>query len=639
MFSHDRMSAVKLETIVGMPWWKIPSEGPSQALTKEDAGKVYYATLAAYDSVMRNDKEQKFLRTLVSSSGSGTLADRISALTTLTKQSGVMALPYIKKLLGMLQKQNVRESLLALDALKDLYATDLLPATRKLRLFDANEKLTHAQQVVRYFEDSLKASFAAYVQVLTDLFTKQSLPVVQSKIVEATFELLRSKPEQEKALLTLLVSGLSLKVDQKAVPGKANLLLRKLCSEHERMKEAVVAEVRNQHFLAKGETKDFLRAVYYPCLFLYGVGLNEKNDGDVAALIVQSLIHVVVLAGQEDSKDEYLARLTRIALEALEKSFSIAVDSSVISSPISEDTAEALLRLTYSTSSPGLAVAVVFFLFKATIPFKQVSANLLRAVFHHCGNLGVFRSTAAVPFVSFLKEVLEKAVPVEAEKLAYVRRFAQTVLHVGDPALLIKAAELMHGLQSSWGKLISTGEYKADSRDASFAGADQQFPWESVILAAFSDERIYLKTKRKANEDFSVCELLGDIIQPERSSWLFAKRYASIQTNLPKKKTKEAEDEDGDAIEDSELLEDLEADEDAIPDLSDADEDEIPDLSDYEDFGASLEGSDLGEPDQDEEEEEEASEDEEAHVTKAKMLQKKFGKQMFVSADELEQYL
>jgi len=621
--------SVNLETIAGVSWWTIGNEGAATTVTKEEAGKVYYATLSAYDSLMRNDKEQKFLRTLVASSAGGTLADRVSALTTLTRQCGLMSLPYIKKLLGMLQKANVRESLLALDALKTLYSTDLLPANRKLRLFDANEKLSLTQQAVRFFEDSLKASFAAYVQVLTDLFNKQSLAVVQSKVAESTFELIRSKAEQEKALLSLLVSGLSLKVDQKAVPGKVNLLLRKLCSEHERMKEAVVAEVRNQHFVAKGETKDFLKAVYYPCLFLYGIGLNEKNDGDVAALIVQCLIHVVVLAGQEDAKDEYIARLTRIALEALERSFTIAVESSVISSPISDDTAEALLRLTYSTNSPGLAVAVIFFLFKATVPFKQVSANLLRAVFHHCGNSGVFRSTAAMPFVKFLKEVLEKAVPVEAEKLAYVRRLLQTIIHSGEPALLIEAAELMNGLAGVWASVSASGEYKSDSRDATYAGADQQYPWEAVILRALADERVCASGVKRKADDFSVTDLLADIIQPEKSSWAFAKRHAALLASLPKKKVKTDKDDDEP---DAELLEELEADGDDIPDLSDTAEGE-DDFGD--DFGESMdEDSDFEEP-----EEEEEAVDEDEHVAKAKMLRKKFGKQTFVSADDMEEYL
>ena len=628
----------KLESVVGIPWWQIENAPGSVQVTKEEAGKVYYATLSAYDAIMRNDKEQKFLRTLVASSGNGTLADRVSALTTLTRQSGLMSLPYIKKLIGMLQKANVRESLLALDALKSLYATDLLPSTRKLRLFDANEKLTVTQQAVRFFEDSLKASFAAFVQVLTDLFNKQSLPVVQSKIAEASFELLRAKPEQEKALLTLLVTGLSLKVDQKAVPGKVNLLLRKLCSEHERMKEAIVNEVRNQHFVAKGEPKEFLKAVYYPCLFLYGIGLNEKNDGDVAALIVQSLIHVVVLAGQDNTKDEYLARLTRIALEALQRAFSIAVESSVISSPISEDTSEALLRLTYSTDSPGLAVAILFFLFKATTPFKDVSPNLLRAVFHHCGNFGVFRSTAALPFVSFLKELLEKAVPLEAERLAYVRRLVQTVMHVGDPAIVMKATELLTGLKDAWGGLTTEGEYKSDARDAVHASADQQFPWESLLLKAIADERVTqtLLKKRKADATFNMTDLLGDIIQPERASWEFSKRHLAIQAVLPKRKTREDKAEDDDEP-DADMLEDLEEDGDDIPDLSDLeDEDEQPDDEAFndEDFGASLDGSDLEEPEEDDE-----TVDDDKHVAKAKMLRKKFGRQMYVSADDIEQYL
>jgi hypothetical protein len=273
---------------------------------------------------------------------------------------------------------------------------------------------------------------------------------------------------------------------------------------------------------------------------------------------------------------------------------------------------------------------VLLFLFKATLPFKQISANLLRAVFHHCGNFSVFRSTAALPFVSLLKEVLEKAVPVEAEKLAYVRRLAQTVLHSGEPLLLFKAAELLNSLSESWGG-IDTSEYKADARDAVHAAADQSYPWEVILLKSVADERVITSSKRKAADGFTITELLNDIAQPERSAWEFSKQYSSLQSTLPSKKKAKIERDDDEAI-DSDMLEDEDmADEDEIPDLSDTAEGD-DDFAEDDDFGASL----------DEEEEEEESEDggdDDEDVKKAKMLRKKFGSLMFVAAEDIEQYL
>ena len=659
--------AVDLSVLVGMSWWKIPSaSGPTAPdSSKSTAASIYYSTLSSYDSLMREDKEQKFLRQLVGGGSKGTLSDRVSALVSLCEQSGLFSLPYLKQLVLMLQKKNVKESLLALEGLKKLFTGgSLIPSHRKLVFF--SESASSIELMVSFFEDALKTAFAAFVQVSLDLFNKQSLPVVQTKVLETAFEVIRSKPEQEKALLSLMVSGLGSKVDQKSIPAKTNLLLRKLCIEHDRMKEAVVTEVRNQHFqVGRDGVPAFLQSVYYPTVFLYGLPLNPKNDGDVAASIVLALIHVVVIAGGAEETDkkvehsEFSARLVRLALEGLQKAFAVAADSSVISSPVSESTTQSLLRLSYSTPMPGLAVAVLAFLYKASSSFGAVPVPFLKAVYHQCSSFEVLRSTAGDSFLRLVTEVVEKDIKEDSHKIAFLRRLLQTALVSGDVAG--KHIPTISDMLNQLGFRVdlsddSTGSYKPDDRDYAFAGASTEFIWEHALLSHHADESarpVASGKKRKHTDGLSATDLLQQFIQPEQSSWTFARKHTELSTGLPKRSSKKAtilDDEEVDAAL-------AEMDNEAVGDEEGDEVDDI-DLSgdEMDDFGESIDGSDMDDDEIDDEdgdeigdEEEEDGEEEEdddevsqqeiERSAKMRKMLKKFSGSTFVDADELNEYL
>ena len=669
-----------LNSLIGQPWWKIKAATGtplSTDATKEAAASIYYAALSSYDSIMREDKEQKFLRIMVNNNKSGTLTDRVSALVSLSEQSGPLCLPYIKKLVHMLQKKNVRESLLALEALRKLYSGDLMPSSRKLQFFEPSKCQSTNDLLLHYFEDSLKTSYAAFVQVLIDLFTKQSLPVVQNKVLEAAFELLRAKPEQEKPLLSLLVSGLGEKVEQKSIPSKTNLLLRKLCVQHERMKEAVVAEVRNQHFNLKD-----IHAVYYPCVFLYGLPLDLKNDGEVAGTVVQALIHLVVLLGQTESdreklpkegsqeklSPEFRARLLRLALEGLERAFAVATESSVISAPVSEQTQESLLRLSYETSTPGLAATVLSFVFRAVSPFKAVSKSFLRAVYHQCGSLELLRGTGGLPFVKFVSNLLSEQtagrfnakILNSVEKIAFARRLLQTALHIGDPVgpVLPAVIELVKKYECEAKPNEEARAYDPKDRDYSFAGTD--LVWECSMLPNLADESartilpkdLLAALKKgqavvlgKAIAPISATDLLSQFTQPEKSKWSFGKAMAAFVISKKQKKASEA-DEEIDAAFEQELAEGAEDAEELEEEL----EDGVDELLGGSDFGESLD-DDLEDEEDDLEDELEDEEDEsdcqapankkarQEFSDKARKVLKKYSGSTFVSAEELDEYL
>lgn len=70
---------------------------------------------------------------------SGTLTDRVGALSLAVRESPAHNLPYLEQLVSMCQKKNRREAMIAVDTVKDLVVgssgTGLVPGDRKLRFF------------------------------------------------------------------------------------------------------------------------------------------------------------------------------------------------------------------------------------------------------------------------------------------------------------------------------------------------------------------------------------------------------------------------------------------------------------------------------------------------------------------------
>merc|ERR1719443_944407 len=110
---------------------------------------------------MTQDSEQRWLRKV---SSEGTASDKVSSLLMLVQVCPVFALRPLKSLIGMASKMNRQDSLLAVDALKDLFVNNLLP-DRKLKTLSQMEPVSpkglDEQEftqicVLAHFEDYLK---------------------------------------------------------------------------------------------------------------------------------------------------------------------------------------------------------------------------------------------------------------------------------------------------------------------------------------------------------------------------------------------------------------------------------------------------------------------------------------------------
>ncbi|BFZ57616.1 RNA-binding ribosome biosynthesis protein mak21 [Savitreella phatthalungensis] len=230
-----------------------------------------------YAKVQRSTSRQ-FLSTIMKS---GTLPDRISALTLVVTESPIHAIKTLETLLSMCRKKSRNEAVSTIAAVKDLMQGTLLP-DRKLIPF--KERTSHSKASDRHliiwaFEDMLKSLYFDLLGVIEGL-SIDPLPFPRNHMVRYVYDLLKDKPEQEANLLRLLVNKLGDK-DSK-IASKASHFILQLQQAHPMMKAIIVREVES--FLFRPQTTS--TAQYYSVITLNQTILSMKEQ-DVANQLVE----------------------------------------------------------------------------------------------------------------------------------------------------------------------------------------------------------------------------------------------------------------------------------------------------------------------------------------------------------------
>ncbi|KAI3406166.2 MAK21 [Candida oxycetoniae] len=201
--------------------------------TLEKENKTYLEEFAS------NNSQKKFLSQILTS---GTLNDKISALTLLIQEAPLHNLKALDTLIAYCDKKSRTASLQSIAALKDLLLNGLLP-DRKLLAFDKQplkKDDTDAQLAVYYYEDTLKKTYFKLIQILEKL-SQDSIVHVRINALTHIFDLLSSKSEQEVNLLKLGVNKLG-DIDNK-VASKASFLILQLEQAHPAMKKIITDAV------------------------------------------------------------------------------------------------------------------------------------------------------------------------------------------------------------------------------------------------------------------------------------------------------------------------------------------------------------------------------------------------------------
>jgi len=225
--------------------------------------------------------DDKYLATMIKA---GTLSDRVASLTLTVQGSPFHSIARLGQLIAMANKKARRESLMAVDSLKDLFINNLLPDDRKLRFFHQNPldhpSATPTHLVLWFFEHCLKTAFAQLVGVLSSGM-EDAVDNHKRACIRASNALLAAKPEQEAVLLAMLVNKLG-DPDRK-IAAYIHKTLQELLREHPVMKRVVVDEV--ERLLTRPKVSD--RAKYNAVLFLNQIYLDASgDDAELAAHLI-----------------------------------------------------------------------------------------------------------------------------------------------------------------------------------------------------------------------------------------------------------------------------------------------------------------------------------------------------------------
>ncbi|XP_072542967.1 CCAAT/enhancer-binding protein zeta [Salminus brasiliensis] len=302
----------------GGKWYDIEYTSESSSSVQDEslvsqykvlAQKLFEAEAELYKSKKNFQKgaNTAWMKNVVST---GTLADRMAAMTVLIQDAPVHCLEHIESLVTLIKKKGSRrEGLMALDTLRELLLSDLLPENRKLRAFaqrpfdeleeraSGNRDVRDRRLVFWYFEHRLKLLMAEFVVALNTL-AHDSVLANKTKALTTAHELLCNQPEQEKALLAHIVNKLG--DPEYKVASKASYLLETLLHKHPIMKVVVCTEVEHLMFRPNISSK----AQYYAACFLNQVLLSHE-ECDLATKLITiyfTFFRVCVQKKNVDSK-------------------------------------------------------------------------------------------------------------------------------------------------------------------------------------------------------------------------------------------------------------------------------------------------------------------------------------------------
>lgn len=259
-------------------------------LEKENEEYAAHSTTASF--------AHQFYSTIMST---GTLSDKISALTLSVQESPVHNLKALESLVGLARKRSRGQAVDVLGALKDLFGPgNLLPSDRKLKTFASQPGLTASfnptgfrwvagnllpkplkeiHLIVWAYEDWLKTTFFEVLKII-ETWCNDEVVFARGKAVDYVCQLLKEKPEQEANLLRLLVNKLG--DSDKKIASKTSYNILQLETTHPLMKPTIISAIESDILFRPGQS---LHAKYYATITLNQTVLSGREEGVATKLL------------------------------------------------------------------------------------------------------------------------------------------------------------------------------------------------------------------------------------------------------------------------------------------------------------------------------------------------------------------
>ncbi|KAK7193341.1 hypothetical protein DPSP01_010995 [Paraphaeosphaeria sporulosa] len=268
-------------------------------------------------SHLSKDSSHKFMSTVMTS---GTMEDKVSALTLLVQESPLHTTKAFEQLLGLSRKKSRSAAMMALAALKDLMGQGVvLPPDRKLKAFARQPGLISALQgkaatwnygdrlpgavqkihlVAWAYEDWLKKQYFEMLKIIEG-WSNDEVEFSRNRAVTMVWELLKEKPEQEENLLRLLINKLGDK--EKKVASRASYLLLQLQITHPAMKSVIISSIESDLLFRPNQSGT---AKYYGVITMNQTVLSGREQ-DVANKLLEIYFSLFVgLLKQQKEHDK-----------------------------------------------------------------------------------------------------------------------------------------------------------------------------------------------------------------------------------------------------------------------------------------------------------------------------------------------
>lgn len=450
-------------------------------------------------AAQQSSSSQSFYNTVIAS---GTLSDKISALTLAVQDSPIHNVRALETLIGLAGKRSRSQAVDVLRSLKDLFAQgSLLPESRRLyafasqpalpHLFTRNKQwkrgdklprsLTEETLVAWAYEDWLKEQYFEVLKIL-EVWCNDEIEFSKSKALSFVYELLKEKPEQESNLLRLLVNKLGDPV--KKIASQASYLLMQLLIHHPAMKSIVVAAIETDFIFRPGQT---LHAKYYAVVTLNQTTLSSKEEAVAIKLLdiyfglftillkSYTLPEPPVVEEERPEEPEHRRRkkpkpaaqpqaedlrekLTSAVLTGVNRAYPYAGDSHKSFS----DHIETLFRITHS-SNFNTSIQAMLLIQQLSTTHKSSNDRFYRVLYETLLDPRLLSASKQQLYLNLLHRALKADLNQKRVK-AFVKRLIQ-VLSLHDPSFIVGAFFLLQDLKSTFPSLASLFDEPEDHDD------------------------------------------------------------------------------------------------------------------------------------------------------------------------------
>lgn len=458
-----------------------------------------------YNEIQQNQSSYKFYSTIMTS---GTLSDKISALTLAVQESPIHNTKALESLISLSMKRSRSQAVEVLRALKDMFAQgSILPSDRKLKALGSQTALAAAFQakgspgtkwterdplpggiqkghlIVWVFEDYLKKQYFEVLKILETWCTDE-IEFSRSRAVTYVYELLKEKPEQEANLLRLLVNKLGDRA--RKIASRASYLLLQLEQAHPLMKSTIITALEEFVF-RPGQP---LHAKYYAVITLNQTILSTKEEKVASQLIdIYFALFVSLLKSPKDQvtpkaklkakKGKKKKKGKSTAEEAKQQQHDDQMKEKVISAvltgvnrayPFATSDSErltkhidTLFRITHS-SNFNTSIQALLLIQQLTTTHQVAAERFYRTLYESLLDPRVATSSKQAQYLNLLYRALKDDLNMQRVK-AFVKRIMQ-VLVLHQPSFICGVFFLIRELEKKFPSLTSlVDEPEADESD------------------------------------------------------------------------------------------------------------------------------------------------------------------------------